>query len=212
MESIAGHAPGGETVLKRILIGLAVVAVMASSFAAGQVPQSPQPAPPVTDAARPAELTRPDVETVAAKVRQALRAEKAVPAGAVSVTTHADIIVLSGEVDDATTAARAQAAAEAAAGEVRISQSIKVRAAQEQSPAVIAAGQKDLSLVRDVEQALQRDQRTADLGVQVSIDAGQVIGLHGLVPSSASRTAAESVARQVAGVSRVDNRLVVPGG
>jgi osmotically-inducible protein OsmY len=201
--------------MKHALISLTAMAALAASaatLAQTTLPSTGQrsmDAPPVAQMGNPA---KPDVDAAAAKVRQALRMEKDVPADAISVTTHADVVVLSGEVDSATAAARAQAAAEAASGGVRISQNIKVRAQAEQSPAVVAADQKDLILVRNVEQALQRDKRTADLGVQVSIDAGQVIGLHGLVPSSASRTAAESVARQVAGVSRVNNRLIVPGG
>lgn len=207
--------------MKQALISLAVATALAvpiATFAQTSTPQTTGPqtsmprskdAPPVPQVADPG---KPDVDAAAARVRQALRMDNDVPADAVSVTTHADVVVLTGEVDSATAAARAQAAAEAASGGVRISQNIKVRAPDEQSPAVVAAEQKDLVLVRDVEQALKRDQRTADLGVQVSIAAGKVIGLHGLVPSTASRSAAESVARQVSGVSRVNNRLVVPGG
>lgn len=189
-----------------LTIPLTLLAALSLSTAAlAQQPQRPAPAQQIADP------PKQDVDSAAAKVRQALRSEKDVPADAVSVTTHADTIVLTGEVADASVAARATAAAEAAADGIRVSSSIKVRPDDEQGPAVRSAAQQDLVLVRNVEQALKRDQRTADLGVQVSVEAGRVIGLHGLVPSPASRAAAEGVASQVAGVVRVNNRLVVPG-
>lgn len=192
--------------MNRTLIPLTLLAAISLSAAA--VAQQPQRPPPAQQIADP---PKQDVDSAVAKVRQALRNEKDVPADSVSVTTHADTIVLTGEVANAAVAARASAAAEAAAGGIRVSSSIKVLPEDEQTPAVRSAEQQDLALVRNVEQALKRDQRTADLGVQVSVEAGRVIGLHGLVPSPASRSAAEGVARQVSGVARVNNRLVVPG-
>jgi osmotically-inducible protein OsmY len=163
--------------------------------AAGGETQAPVPA---ADARDPA--------VVAKEVEQALRKADGVPAKDVVVSTHADTVVLTGEVGSEVTAARTLNVAEQAANGVRVSSQIDVR--QDEAR---AARERTLKMVGDVEAALKRDARTANLGVAVSIDERQVIGLHGLVPSKASRVAAEDVAGRVAGVKQVRSHLVVPG-
>ena len=91
-----------------------------------------------------------------------------------------------------------------AAGGVRVSSHLKVRPGGQPV-------QQSVTLVREVEKALREDQRTANLGVVVSIDDGQVIGLHGLVPTRENRQAAEDVAARVTGVKRIRSNLLVPG-
>jgi osmotically-inducible protein OsmY len=145
-----------------------------------------------------------DPALAAGRVSAALAAAGEPGAGVV-VSTHADTVVLTGDVGSEVDAARVLALAEQAAGDVRVSNQLQVRPAGQQ-----AAQQQALQLVSRVEQALRQDQRTAGLGVAVSIDEAQVIGLHGLVPSSESRRNAEDVAARVAGVTRIRSHLVVP--
>jgi osmotically-inducible protein OsmY len=143
-----------------------------------------------------------DPVLAAAQVKSALRDAAGVPRSVV-VSTHADTIVLTGQVDSQLQAARALEVAGQAAAGVRVSSQIEVRAA--------APEPQLTSRVREVEQALRADPRTAGLGVSVSIDDAQVIGLHGLVASAESRRVAEQVASRVPGVKRVHSHLVVPG-
>jgi osmotically-inducible protein OsmY len=156
--------------------------------------------------AQPAAAGLMDPEVAAGRVTQALRTTPGIPAGDVVVSTHADTVVLSGEVGSEVDVARAVAAAESASGGVRVSNQIAIRPDTDQ-----AAQQQAMQLVRNVEQALRIDARTANLGVAVSVDEAQVIGLHGLVPDRESRAAAEEVAARAAGATRLRSHLVVPG-
>lgn len=148
-----------------------------------------------------------DPAATADKVSEALENEKDVAAADISVTTHADTIVLSGEVGSSIEAARAVAAAEAAADGARVSSHLDVRPRPDSTVAAMTGAR----VVQVVQEALRADARTADLGVMVSVDDKQVIGLHGLVPTKAARTAAEGVATKVATPWRVRSHLVVPG-
>jgi len=145
-----------------------------------------------------------DPRMVLEDVRLALRGSKEVPAGAVTAVVHADTIVLTGEVSTESQAARALAVAEQNSQGVRVASHLTVTGSRPEPTQVP-------ELVRVVEAALRADSRTRNLGVVVSIDAEDVIGLHGLVPSKESRAAAEQVARGVEGVQRVSSRLVVAG-
>jgi osmotically-inducible protein OsmY len=145
-----------------------------------------------------------DLKATVENVSTALRTAAGVPASDVSVSVHADTLVLSGELATEEEIARTLATAEKAADGARVSSHLKVRPGTQPL-------QPSVSLVREVEKALRQDQRTANLGVSVSIDDSQVIGLHGLVPSPANRHAAEEVAARVTGVKRVRSHLVVPG-
>jgi osmotically-inducible protein OsmY len=147
-----------------------------------------------------------DPEVVAETVRKALRAEGGPEAAGIAVTTHAETIVLTGEVGSEAEVASAVSIAETAAGNWRVSQQLTLNPGRRQVIEREAA-----QLVRNVELALRQDQRTADIGVAVSIDDRQVIGLHGLVPTRESRRAVEEVVARVKGVKQVTNRLVVPG-
>lgn len=145
-----------------------------------------------------------DPGLAAEKVKQALLSTAGIPD--VVVSTHAETVVLSGEVHSEVDAARAVAAAESASGGVRVSNQIEIRPGADP-----AARQQAMQLVRNVEQALRLDARTENLGVAVSVDEAQVIGLHGLVPDRESRAAAEEVAGRAAGATRLRSQLVVPG-
>lgn len=138
----------------------------------------------------------------AEQVKAALRVAAGVPRSVV-VSTHAGTVVLTGQVDSQMDVSRAVAVAEQAAAGVRVSSQLEVRPGGE-VPQVTSS-------VREVEQALRADPRTANLGISVSIDDAQVIGLHGLVASAEARRVAEEIASEVPGVKRVHSRLVVPG-
>ena len=162
--------------------------------------------PAVDQPAEPAAPTK-DPAAALADIQRALNQADDVPSAAVSVNIHADTVVLSGEVQSQLQAARALALAQQEAGGVRVSSHVEVRSTVEERDARASS----LAVVSEVEDALRQDRRTADLGIAVSVDDEQVIGLHGLVPSRESRAAAEEVAARVDGVERVNSTLMVPG-
>lgn len=171
--------------------------------------RSPQPlAQPQLQSGMQASQTpvKKDPRTAVQDIQRALRTAEDVPADAISVTLHAETVVLSGEVDSQVQAAKALSLAQQHAGDVKVSSHVEVKA-----PAGNAATPATSGLVREVERALKADRRTANLGVAVSIDAEQVIGLHGLVPTRESRAAAEEIAARVDGVQSVSSRLMVAG-
>jgi len=171
-----------------------------SAAAAAQDPAAAQEDLPL--AAQGGEKVDPRI--VLEDVRLALRGSKEVPSDAITAVVHADTIVLTGEVSTESQAARALALAEQNSQGVRIASHLTVTGSRPQPVQVP-------ELVGVVEAALRADSRTRNLGVVVSIDARNVIGLHGLVPSKESRAAAEEVARGVEGVQGVSSRLVVAG-
>lgn len=148
-----------------------------------------------------------DPATAARQVEQALKHAEGVPSQGVAVSTHAETVLLTGAVRSEAEAARAKSVAEKAAEPLRVSSQLEVHA----DPRSTVRDEATAALVGKVEEALRRDLRTANLGVAVSVDEKQVIGLHGLVPNVASRTAAEDVAGRVMGVKQVRSHLVVPG-
>lgn len=180
----------------------AAIAILAGVgvASAAERPATPADAPPQAAAAQV------DPQVAAGDVSRALRATPGVPAAGVVVSTHADTVVLTGEVGSEVEAARAVSVAEQAAGGLRVSSQISIRPGEQQT-----AEEQAAQLVRSIEQALREDPRTANLGVAVSVDAAQVIGLHGLVPTRESRTVAEDLASRVAGATRVRSHLVIPG-
>jgi len=183
-------------------------AILATTLSTSMAQQAPADAPPASAAMAPAVT---DLETVAARVKSALQHADGVPARGLSVATHASTIVLTGEVDTEAQRVAALSAAEKAAGGVRISNNLEVRAAADRSPAEKLAAQQSTQVVRDVESALKGDSRVSNLGITVSSADGRTVVLQGLVPSRDTRTAVQNVVSKVAGVSRVDNRLLVPG-
>jgi osmotically-inducible protein OsmY len=186
-----------------------MVAIWLGAGAGAQAPSPPDTlnAPAGTTVEpQPAVVGVRDPEVVAQAVRRALRTGAAHGAAGIVVSTHAETIVLTGEVGSDAEVASAVALAEAAAGNWRVSHQLTLTPGHRQ-----VVEQEGAQLVRDVEAALRQDRRTADIGIAVSIDEQQVIGLHGLVASRESRRAAEDVAAGVKGVNRVVNRLVIPG-
>lgn len=180
---------------------------MAACLLAGGSMAGAQQAPDAAAGQPDATAAAKEPAVAMADIKRALRTAEDVPAAAISVNVHADTVVLTGEVESELQAARALAVAQQQAGGVRVSSHVEVRPGQQAIETRAAAS----AVVREVEQALRQDRRTANLGVAVTIDDEEVIGLHGLVPSRESRAAAEEVAARVDGVKRVSSRLVVPG-
>jgi osmotically-inducible protein OsmY len=189
-------------VMKRIL--LCCIPVLVAAALPGTAAEPPAMDPPAPVVAKP----EADPKAVALKVEQALKTAEGVPSTGITVTTHASVIVLNGKVASQAEMARAEAVAKSAAGDMRVSSQIEVVQPAVDGPSQQAAA----SLVKNVEDALKRDMATANLGVTVSIDDQQTIGLYGLVPSREARSAVERVAARVQGVRKIDSRLVVPGG
>jgi osmotically-inducible protein OsmY len=158
----------------------------------------------------PVAVATPDPEVAAASVSKALKEAKGVPARGITVATHASTIVLTGEVDTEAQRVAALAAAEKAAGGVRISSRLEVKPLEDRSPKEQLAAQQSAQLVRDVEAALKADARTAHFGIVVSSADANSIVLLGLVPTRENRTTVQSVASRVKGVGRIDNRVLTP--
>lgn len=153
---------------------------------------------------------KPDPAASAAKVTKALVNDKEVPAGDITVSTHAATVVLTGKVDTETEKVAATHVAEKAAEGARISNNIEVRPLEDRPLKDQQAAQQSAIAVRDVEAALHADARTANLGVSVnSAEDGRIV-LQGLVPTQETRALVQSVAGRVKG-ARIDNRVIVPG-
>jgi osmotically-inducible protein OsmY len=108
------------------------------------------------------------------------------------------------EVDTEAQRVAAMSAAEKAAGGVRITSNVQVRALENRSPTEQLAIQQSTQLVREVEAALKADLRTSNLDIAVFSADPHIIVVQGLVPSRDIRTAVQSVVSKVRGVNRVD--------
>jgi osmotically-inducible protein OsmY len=192
-----------EIDMKTIVTSVVVAGLAALFVSPGEAAQqaedirTSQPAPTATSSEDPAAA----VKAVQLALSQAGLASKDV-----SVASHASTVILTGSVSSEEQAAKIRAVAEKAAAGTRVSSRLEVPEAADDAPL-----SPSVQLVRDVEAALKKDPRTANLGISVSIDEQQTIGLHGLVPSNANSAAAQTVATQTAGVKKVRNYLVTPG-
>jgi hypothetical protein len=156
---------------------------------------------PAATAAAP-EMT---IEQAEMKVKEALRNTREATVNNIAVSSHASTLILTGTVGSAAEVARIRMAAEGAAGNIRVSSQIEVDAGRG-----VAATQKSMQMVRDIEEALRKDGATANLQLFVSVDNDQRILLSGLVPNEQARNAAQRVATRVAGAANIENRLSIP--
>ncbi|MEO6079498.1 MAG: BON domain-containing protein [Steroidobacteraceae bacterium] len=152
----------------------------------------------------------PDPEAQAAQIATELKASKDVHGSDITVFTHAGTIMLTGAVNSEAERTAANSIAEKAAHGIRVSNSIEIRAVEDRPVKDQQVADQKTQLVRNVEAALKADERTANLGVAVSSNDGKLILLQGLVPSKENRTLVQSVVSKVEGVTRVENRLMVP--
>jgi len=190
--------------MKMILIGVVAagtLALFAPASRAAQQAEDVRSSQPV-----PATAAAEDPE-VAVKAVQLALSQAGLASKDITVASHASTVIVTGSVASEEEAAKVRTVAEKAAAGTRVSSRLEVP-----EPAANAAPPAAVQLVRDVEAALKKDPRTANLGVSVSIDEQQTIGLHGLVPSSASSSAAQNVATQTKGVKKVRNYLQTPEG
>ena len=160
----------------------------------------------VEQAAAPiAAVPEMSIQEAEAKVKAALANSREASANGIAVSSHASTLILTGKVGSDAEVAKIRMAAEAAAGNVRVSSQIEV-----DSGRGAAATQKSTQMARDVEDALRKDGATANLQLFVTVDADQRILLSGLVPTEQARNAAQRVASRVAGAANVENRLTIP--
>jgi osmotically-inducible protein OsmY len=185
-----------------LILGTAVVT--ASVARAQEPPDSPPPASAVMTPAKP------DPVAVAAKVNKALQNDRSLPAGDITVSTHAATVLVSGEVDTEEQKSTVTHVAEKAAEGVHVSNNVEVRKLQDLPMKDQLAAQQSVAVVRDVNAALHADARTASLGITASSEDGRTVVLQGLVPTRADRSLVQSVAGKVKGVTRIDNRVAVP--
>ncbi|MEO6079499.1 MAG: BON domain-containing protein [Steroidobacteraceae bacterium] len=89
----------------------------------------------------------------------------------------------------------------------REAQKKDANAAKEQKAAAATAEAE--RLMQSVEAALQKDARTAKLGVEVRVNSEGVVSLHGTVASKQSLTAAGSVASNAVAPAQIENKLVI---
>jgi osmotically-inducible protein OsmY len=154
---------------------------------------------------------KPDPVAAAARVNKALQNDRSLPAGDITVSTHANTVLVSGEVDSEEQKSTVTHVAEKAAEGVRISNNVEVRPQQDRPVKDQLAAQQAVVVVRDVNAALQADARTSALGITASSEDGRTVVLQGLVPNREDRRVVQSVAGKVKGVTRIDNRVTVPG-
>ncbi len=188
-----------------IYVALLVGAALATTIQAQEL--AADKLPPAA-AAMPA--AKPDPVAAAARVTKALQTDQDVPAGEITVFTHAGTVVMTGGVNTESQKVAAGKVAEKAAEGARISNNIEVRPMADRPVKDQQAAQQSALVVRDVESALHADTRTSNLGIAVTSADGRTVVLQGLVPTHADRTIVQSVAGKVKGVTQIDNRVTVP--
>ena len=198
-----GEAMRHDSLYVALILG--TFAVTASVVRAQEPPDSP---PPQSAVMAP---SKPDPAASAAKVNKALQNDSKVPAADITVSTHAAIVVLSGEVNTETQKSAAGQVAEKAAEGTRVSNNIEVRAEPDLPVKDQLAAQQSVAIVRDVNAALRADARTSGLGITASSEDGHTVVLQGLVPTREDANIVQGVVGKVKGVTRIDNRVALPG-
>ncbi len=139
-----------------------------------------------------------DMEIIAS-VEDELLFDQAVPLNEIDVEADAGIVQLTGTVDNLLAKTRATRLAETVKGVKSVVNRIKV------VPSIVRS---DMSLRRDVRDALLMDRATESYDVNVSVKDNAVT-LTGTVESWKEKDLAEKVARGVRGVTDVKNRITV---
>lgn len=125
-----------------------------------------------------------------------------------------------GQKLDAAVASTEQAAAEAKAkaeqsmakaGDAMKDATQKAEAAGAKSTEKMAATADDLAITASVASELAKDSDLSAIKIDVDTKAG-VVTLYGPAPSAAAREKATTIAKQIKGVTSVNNKLVVKAG
>lgn len=111
-------------------------------------------------------------------------------------------------------AARTEALAREASAKVQASEPAmqqgldKIKEAAKETGAAVSAGVSDATITASVSAGLARDPALSATRINVDTQAGTVT-LRGPAPSAEAKARAETIARAVTGVSKVDNQLEV---
>jgi osmotically-inducible protein OsmY len=157
------------------------------------------------------------------RVATALKGDRSLDDGSIAVQSiHAGVVLLGGKAASASDHLRAIQTARAVPGVIRVETEVTSPDAltdeelrRDSSPKSgadrgIVGAAKDMWITTDTKARLLADSRTPALDINVDTWNGTVT-LFGTVSSKDARAAAEADARQVSGVTRVDNQLeVVP--
>ncbi len=144
-----------------------------------------------------------DDGVLTARVKTALIGDERTKARQIDVETFKGVVQLNGFVDSAAAKTAAASVARSVAGVGSVKNNLQVGADRTTGRTVDDAG-----ITAKVRAALIDDPRTKSHQIEVTTNAG-VVQLGGFVDSATNKAAAEQLARSVAGVTRVTNRLEV---
>jgi hyperosmotically inducible periplasmic protein len=145
-----------------------------------------------------------DDGVLTARVKTALVGDERTKARQIDVETFKGTVQLNGFVDSAAAKTAATSVARSVKGVARVNNNLQVRAADRTAGQVV----DDASITAKVRAALIDDPRTKSHQIEVTTNDG-VVQLGGFVDTATNKAAAEQIARRVAGVTRVTNRLEV---
>lgn len=145
-----------------------------------------------------------DDSVVTAKVKAALIKDPEAKAREINVETHGGTVQLNGFVDSADARLAAVTAAKSVEGVKSVDDNLKIKSGDHPVGAVV----DDSVITAKVKSALIEDKRTKAHEIEVKTYNG-VVSLGGFVSTSSEKQAAESVALNVKGVTKVDNGLTV---
>lgn len=145
-----------------------------------------------------------DDSTITAKVKAALIDNPATKAHQINVDTRNGVVQLNGFVDNAEAKSEAESSARAVNGVRTVENNLQVRSGQRTMGNAVS----DAEITAKVKAALIADSRTKAYQIDVTTYKG-IVSLGGFVASANEKDAAESVAKNVNGVVKVENGLQV---
>jgi len=141
---------------------------------------------------------------ITARVKSALIEDPQVKARQVDVETYKGVVQLNGFVDSATAKDRATSVTRSVSGVEQVHNNLEVQAAYRTAGEVV----DDATITAKVKTALIGNPATK--AYQINVDTREaVVQLSGFVDTTESKRTAESLARSVGGVQRVDNQLEI---
>ncbi len=144
-----------------------------------------------------------DDGALTARVKTALIGDERTKARQIDVETFRGEVQLNGFVDSAAAKTAAASVARSVSGVATVTNNLQVGAARTAGDVV-----DDGTITAQVRSALIDDPRTKSHQIEVTTNSG-VVQLGGFVDNATNKAAAEQLARRVAGVTRVTNRLEV---
>lgn len=145
-----------------------------------------------------------DDSVLTAKVKAALIENPATKARQINVETSQGVVQLNGFVETASEKQAAETTAKSIAGVASVDNNLQMRSGERTAGNVV----DDSTITAKVKSALLADSRTKGYQVEVKTYKG-VVSLGGFVGSDAEKKAAESLAKGVTGVMKVENGISV---